>query len=551
MLLRDHYTISTPARSHFVKVSIFFLISIIYLYPDITFAQIDDYNARVIQDNIYSMHLYRDKLLNDKYRPTYHFAIPEGIANPFDPNGAIYWQGRYHLFYIFQPYRPREGHRGDAWAHISSHDLVHWRFHPTALKPGEDDPEVAIYSGNTFLDKQGRPTIIYQGLGAGNCIARAIDDDLNQWQKSDYNPVIPYPEYVQDNDQAVFRSILDKLPEYGRYDVWDPHAWLEGDTYYAISGDNDLWPAKQATLWKSTDLDNWDLVGDFFHHGEPEGVLDCPDFFKLDDKWVLVYLGNGLDYVIGDFKNEQFYPEKYGTMTWESGVGYAPESLVDDKGRRIMWAALYDPRTRWGEADHFLTKHGWDGVLTLPRILSMDNENNLLMQPVEELKALRSNHIFRNNLTIDNSELIIGGVEGNTLELNFSIRQVNAKEYGIKLLCAPDGSEETSIIFDAQKQVIRVDLSKTTLDKSLMQWRYSDFNYRQEAKLNLPDTDLLKFHIFIDRSVLEVFVNERICLTHRIYPTRDDSNGIILISEGGKIEVPKFDAWHIVPSNPW
>ena len=203
-------------------------------------------------------------------------------------------------------------------------------FHPTALKPGDDDPEVAIYSGNTFLNKEGVPTIIYQGLGAGNCIATALDDNLERWKKSDANPVIPYPEYEVDNDNAVFRSILDKYPDYGKYDVWDPHAWLEEDTYYSISGDNDTWPAKQSTLWKSDNLEDWKLVGDFFHHGEPEGVLDCPDFFKLDDKYVLVYLGNGLDYVVGDFKNEQFHPEKKGTMTWKSGVGYAPESLVDD-----------------------------------------------------------------------------------------------------------------------------------------------------------------------------------------------------------------------------
>jgi beta-fructofuranosidase len=550
-LFRHDYKISQPARSLFVKVSIFFLLFFIYLHPDISNAQLDEYNARVIQDNIYSMQLYRAKLLNDKYRPTYHFAIPEGVANPFDPNGSIYWQGRYHLFYIFQPYRPREGHRGDAWAHISSHNLVHWRFHPTALKPGEDDPEIAIYSGNTFLDKIGRPTIMYQGLGAGNCIARSLDDDLNQWQKSEYNPVIPYPEYVQDNDQAVFRSILDKLPEYGKYDVWDPHAWLEGDTYYAISGDNDLWPANQATLWKSTDLDNWDLVGDFFNHGEPEGVLDCPDFFKLGDKYVLLYLGNGLDYVIGDFKDEQFYPEKYGTMTWKSGVGYAPESLIDGKGRRIMWAALYDSRTRWGEADYFLTQHGWDGVLTLPRVLSLDDENNMMMHPVKELESLRKNYVVLNNLTINNEEFIIEKIRGNVLEIDIIINAIDAKQFGVKLLCSPDGQEQTSIKYDSEKKQIHVDLSKTSLDRSLMSWRYEDFDYKQHADFELGDNESLRLHIFIDRSVLEVFVNNRLCLTHKVYPTREDSDRVVLFSKGGRIEVPVLNAWNMHPANPW
>jgi beta-fructofuranosidase len=519
--------------------------------PTVVQAQLDDFNSRIIQDYIYSMHLYRDKLLNDRYRPTYHFAIPEGIAHPYDPNGAIYWKGRYHLFYIFQPYRPRKGHRGDCWAHISSHDLVHWRFHPTALKPAGDDPEVAIYSGNTFLDKNDIPTVMYQGLGAGNCIAKATDDNLDTWEKSKSNPVIPYPEFVLDNDRAVFRSILDTLPDYGKYDVWDPHAWLEGDTYYSISGDNSVWPAKQATLWKSKDLEKWELVGDFFHHDEPSGVLDCPDFFKLGDKYVLLYLGGGLKYIIGEFKNEQFHPEKIGTMTWKSGVGYAPESLLDDKGRRIMWAALYDTRTVWGGADYFLMKHGWDGTMTLPRVLSLDENNNLLMEPVEELKSLRTDHVIKKNLTVNNTELKIENVRGDALELDISIKAIDAKQCGVKVLCSPDGAEQTSIIYDPEKKVVRVDLHKTSLDSTLMGRRYQRLDYQQEADLILGPNELLNLHVYIDRSVLEIFVNGRLCLTHKAYPTRDDSKGVVLFSSGGKIEVPVINAWKMFPSSPY
>jgi len=534
-----------------ISISVLAVVMTSFFVPGTLPGQEDEFNTRVIQDHIYSMHLYRDKLLNDKYRPTYHFVIPEGIAHPYDPNGAFFWKGRYHLFYIFQPYRPRKGHRGDCWAHVSSHDLVHWRFHPTALKPKEDDPEVAIYSGNTFLDKEGIPTIMYQGLGAGNCIAKAIDDNLNTWEKSKSNPVIPYPEFVQDNDRAVFRSILDKFPEYGKYDVWDPHAWLEGDTYYSISGDNDLWPAKQSTLWKSKDLENWELVGDFFHHGEAEGVLDCPDFFKLRDKYVLVYLGNGLDYIIGDFKNEQFHPEQHGTMTWKSGVGYAPESLEDDKGRRIMWAALYDTRTRWGGADYFLMKHGWDGVMTIPRVLSLDKNNQLLIEPVEELQSLRSDYMIKKNIHLNSKELKLDYIQGDALELDISIKPKDAKLFGLKVFCSPDGEEETSILYDVEKKSMCVDLSKTSMDEKLTGRRYKYFQYKQEADFELKPNEMLHLHVFLDRSVMEVFVNNRLCLTHRIYPTRDDSKGIVLFSKEGSIEIPVLNAWKMHPSNPW
>jgi sucrose-6-phosphate hydrolase SacC (GH32 family) len=521
---------------------------------EVLFAQQDEFNTRIIQDHIFALHLYRDKLLNDKYRPTYHFVIPEGIAHPYDPNGAIYWKGRYHLFYIFQTVKPMPFYRGDAWAHISSHDLVHWRFHPTALKPDEESPEISIYSGNAFLDKQGIPTIIYHGLGAGNCIAQSTNDDmLNFWKKLEENPVIPYPEYILDNDEAEYRTILDKYPVYGKHDVWDPHAWLEGDMYYSISGDNDLWPGQKTALYKSKNLVEWELVGDFFHHGDEEvqGRLDCPDFFKLGDRYVLFYLRNGLEYMIGEFKNEQFYPETKSTLTWNCGVGYAPESMIDNKGRRIMWAALNDARTYWGGLDEFISKHGWCGTMTMPRVLTLDDNHNLLLEPVEELKLLRYGHINKMNLSVKNSELTINNIEGNTLELEIKISQQDAEEFGVRVCSSPNGEEQTSIIYNMNDKKVRIDLSKTSLDKELMGGYYEDHGYVQAADLELDSDEELDLRIFIDRSVLEVFVNKRLCLTHRIYPTRDDSQGVVLFSKGGNIEVPIINSWKMHPSNPW
>jgi beta-fructofuranosidase len=125
-----------------------------------------------------SMRALREKLLSDPYRAGYHFVIPEGCAMPFDPNGAIYWKGRYHLFYIFQD------HRGHNWGHVSSIDLFHWRHHPTGLVAG-------MFSGNCFINKEGRPTMCYHQVGQGNAMAVAVDDELNEWKKLDSNPITP------------------------------------------------------------------------------------------------------------------------------------------------------------------------------------------------------------------------------------------------------------------------------------------------------------------------------------------------------------------------
>ena len=524
--------------------AIFFLLS-----TGKSFSQSDEFNQRVIKDHIFAQHLYRDKLLKDQYRPVYHFVVPEGMAAPMDPNGAIYWKGRYHLFYMIQPVEPRPYNRGDAWAHISSHDLVHWRFHPTALKPGEDTPERAIYSGNMFLDKDGVPSIIYQGLGAGQCIAQSNGGDmLDKWERHKANPVIPYPEVEAKSIDADYRFYLNELPDYGNIDVWDPHCWLEGDTYYAISGDNGTWPGKSG-LYKSQNLEDWETVGPFFHHDEVERTLDCPDFFKLGDKYVLLFLRDGLEYVIGDWKNEQFHPEKTGTMTWNLGVGYAPESLVDDQGRRIMWAALNDSRSQWGNLDEVLPGHGWMGTLSLPRVLSLDDENNLLVEPIEELKSLRHDHYHLEDLNIRDEERVIEGVEGNTMELEIRIDPQQAEEMGVKVLASKDGSEETVIRYMPEQGTVEVDLQKTSLDEKLME-NFYDEGKVQTADLNLKDGEDIMLRIFIDRSVMEVFINKKLCLTHRVYPTLDENN-VSIYSKNGEINVKAINAWKMHPSNPY
>ena len=111
---------------------------------------------------------------------------------PFDPNGALYWKRKYHLFYIFQD--PALPHGGHCWGHASSKDLLHWAYHPTALAPAVGDPDKGVFSGNAFISKEGAATIAYYGIGAGICLAQSTDDELNAWSKLPENPVIPEPE---------------------------------------------------------------------------------------------------------------------------------------------------------------------------------------------------------------------------------------------------------------------------------------------------------------------------------------------------------------------
>jgi len=309
----------------------------------------------------------REHLLSDPHRPGYHFVIPEGCALPFDPNGAIYWKGRYHLFYIFQD------KRGHNWGHVSSTDLFHWRHHPTGLVSG-------MYSGNAFINKDGRPTMCYHQVGQGNAMAVALDDELNEWKKLESNPITPK---TKPGD-----------PHHDKYGSWDPYAWIEDGNYYAIFGNKRL-PA----VAKSNSLAGpWNFVGDLMAN-TVEGVsinedVSCADFFKIGDKHMLLCLSHwlGARYYLGEWKNEQFHPTFHERMSWVDNAYFAPESLIDDRGRRIMWAWHMDKHWIRNERGFKLhTDFGWSGTMGLPRVLTLGDDGMLRMNVPEEIKRLRYN----------------------------------------------------------------------------------------------------------------------------------------------------------------
>jgi beta-fructofuranosidase len=270
------------------------------------------------------------RIATDKYAPFFHFIAPEGNAMPFDPNGAIFWKGKYHLFYIYQdPTLPYGGH---CWGHASSIDLLHWTYHRTALAPSANDPEKGIFSGNAFISKEGIPTLAYYGIDAGICLAQSMDNDLDFWTKFTSNPVIPEPK--------------EGDPGWKVYNVFDPHIWLDGDIYYAILGGNvkphELYDT--AYLFQSEDLLRWQYVHPFYKPNpdwtDPIEDCACPDFFKLGSRYVLSCIShsNGARYYLGRFQNSTFTPEEHHRMNWPGGPCFAPESLVDDRQRRIYWA---------------------------------------------------------------------------------------------------------------------------------------------------------------------------------------------------------------------
>jgi beta-fructofuranosidase len=455
--------------------------------------------------------------------PRYHFTSPTGIdCNPFDPNGAIYWKGRYHLGYIHG--NGPECRKHFWWGHASSADLIHWRRHPPMLSPNPGDPEDGIWSGNAFVDKRGRVVLHYFGVNVGNCIAINEDDDLIGFRKLDANPVMK--------------------------DGWDPYGWLEGDTYYAISGGLPTGPTSgayhmgyRASLYKcaNDDLTEWMRVGDLLSNDLP-GVeadedISCPDLFTLGDKRVLLCISHkrGARYYFGRFENEQFHPEQHFRMNWPGGSCSAPETLLDDRGRRIFWA--------WAD--------GSPSSMTLPRVLSLGEDGLMRIEPAEELDALRLNHRrFEGMRIAPGADVALDAVSGDCIELRVIIDPQGAAQCGVKVRCSPDGREETAIAYDAHSKALRIDFANSSLDEtgrpSFVDFEGGDNNpyvTAQEPPFALKPGEALEMRIYLDRSMLEVFANGRQCLTQRIYPTLEESVGVSLFSIGGETAVAAVDAW--------
>ena len=475
----------------------------------------------------------REKFLRDPHRPKWHFLPPAGWMN--DINGPIFWKGKYHIFYQYNPDEARW--KLIQWGHASSTDLVHWTHLPVALTPSSDGPDrVGCFSGCTVVNN-GIPTIVYHGQPDGTCLATSQDDDLIEWTKHPKNPVIRVPKPGES--------------EYGKYRVYDPSAWKRGDNWYVLCGSRDPAGGDTGYLFQSRDLIDWQYLHPFYKSDRrwTEVDEDCavPNFFPLGRQHMLLFDSHkrGTQYYIGRYKGDEFYPESYGRMSWPGGQQRGANSMLDGKGRRLFFDWLTEARN-----EDVQRAAGWAGVMTLPRVLSLASDGTLRIEPVAELRLLRLGHRQRPNLRVSSdSEFMVDEIRGDSLEIAAELEPVNAEEFGLMVRCSPDGSERTSIVCAPKASTLRIDVSKSSLDPSVQFARFhlkdSESVHAQEAPFTLAAKEPLKLRVFLDRSVLEVFANGRQCITQRIYPSRGDSLGVGLFSRAGAMLVRSIEAWDL------
>ncbi|MBX3256988.1 MAG: glycoside hydrolase family 32 protein [Chitinophagaceae bacterium] len=480
----------------------------------------------------------------DPHRPIYHFVAPEGHAMPFDPNGAIYWKGKYHLGYIYQKYRA--GKYEHVWGHAVSTDLFHWTLYPDMLNIQDGDLEQGIFSGGTFLSKEGIPHIMYHGQGANaNMVAYSKDDDLKAWKKFEGNPVLKTP------------ASDDPFGNSGKYTAWDPEGWYDqkAGCYYQISG------GKKPALFKSKDMYAWEHIGPLLAGNkkylyESEDV-SCPDFFSIGNKSMLLFISHniGAQYFTGTFANDHFSIERHGRMNWPGGTFFAPEQLKDDKGRNIIWGWVLERKPK-----HF-KDYGWSGIMSLPRVLSLGKNNTLQILPPKEVEAIRTDEVKEENIIVPAGAEKELRAKGTSLEIKLEMNGGPGHPYGVKVFCSPDGKEETVISYDPVKKNISINFIKSSVDGPVTMPASAIFPPQmdgfpenvseQTAPFALEAGEPLQLDIFIDRSVIEVFANGRQCITQVVYPQLENSTRIKVFSGGEKLMVKKAQVFTMAATNAY
>ena len=492
------------------------------------------------------------RLAADPLRPQFHLLPAKNWMN--DPNGPIFWRGKYHMFF---QYNPNSAVWGDMhWNHVVSDDMIHWRHLPIALAPTPDDDDAdGCFTGSAVNDN-GTPTIIYTGVksvaadratlrdGHHNfretqLLATSKDPNLLTWEKFS-KPVIEPP---QDPSLTGFRDpFLFRVDATAQSPVGARHSRARSDSpsddgaasWYCGIASGQFKKGGRVLLYESKNLRDWKYLHPLAEgqwsgreHTDPVGsgeMWECPDFFPLDKKWVLLYSTAGsVFWEVGDLDPKElvFHSQTRGIIDY--GAYYAQKTQLDAKNNRILWGWITEKRP-----DPELLAAGWAGCMSLPRTLSIAPDNTLEMDIAPESRSLR-----HQAFEIPNKS-------------SASDRIARTHEIEIRNVCG-----EFFWMGDAQK-------SNFSLSDQTGPWLSISVEAGAEAAkltvngntIEIPATTkpLRDFSLFLDASVAELICDNRHAVTTRIY--RKPIGPLKITSDPSEKNLYQLSAWQLTPISP-
>jgi sucrose-6-phosphate hydrolase SacC (GH32 family) len=459
----------------------------------------------------------------DYLRPRYHPMPNTSWTN--EPYGLTYYDGKYHLFFQKNPNGPYLYFMH--WGHLSSPDLVTWKEEPIALAPFFGFDSFGVWSGTTILDDEGEPVIFYTGVDgakAGIGSAYPLDSNLIEWEKNRQNPLIPNPP-------VNFFSL----------DFRDPYLFRRNDTYHMIVGSG-LANNGGGILftYSSTDLENWELEQPLFQsrNFQDHGTFwEMPAMFALDDDTYAVVVtpqfpGRPADviYWTGTFDGEVFepYQEEPGTLEILSEKLLAPAFGKDEKDEWTYIGIIPDDRDVGLQI-----AAGWRHTFSIPRQLRLLNDKQTLASvPHPNLCRLRLDTIALTDRTImPNSSGNLPDFSSNQGEIDLELNVAGADLVQVHVLKSADGSERTSIILDRENNRVGLDRRFSSPYPTVEDIRFQEYVFNASGEVSV--------RAFIDHSVLEIFIDDLVVFSARVYPA-EGSRGVDILTSGGPVEVLSF-----------
>lgn len=463
------------------------------------------------------------QLARDPRRPQFHLLPPANWMN--DPNGPIYWKGEYHMFY---QYNPNGAFWGDMhWGHAISPDMVHWRHLPVALAPSPGGPDASGCFTGSAVANGNQVAVLYTGvvsvpeskaLKETQCLATGTGKTLTTWTK-DPRPVIAAPP--AGTNVSGFR---------------DPSPWQHGEWWYMVVGSGSRGRGGAALLYRSKDLHHWEYL-----HAVARGAVngsnesnpvdsgdmwECPDLFPLGDKHVLIYSTQGkVHWESGDLDPKEwiFHSERRGVLDY--GSFYAAKTQLDRVQNRIVWGWV--PETRPLEE---YRASGWAGMMSLPRVLTLDEDRRLNVQVAHAVEVLRQR-----------PQVLKASANEQQNQQQFASMYI--EQCCGEILCTVKRSAEPFCL-------------SLTNDNPAESWLTLRYDPSQSDKFSIDDKllplravngDEIEIHLYIDGSVIEAFVSRQIAFTKRFYYAGTSAPRVGLRVIGKTANISSFSLWQISP----
>ncbi len=475
---------------------------------------------------------------NEPNRPQIHFSPPSKWMN--DPNGMVFYEGEYHLFYQYYPNGTVWGPMH--WGHAVSRDLIYWQDLPIALYP---DSLGYIFSGSAVIDwkntsglgKNGLPAMIAiytyhdaeaEKAGKNDFQTQGLAYSLDKgrtWKKYAKNPILPNPNIRDFRDPKV--------------------SWSDAFQKWIMV----LAVADHVNIYSSNNLLTWQLASEFGkNQGSHEGIWECPDFFPMvvkssgQTKWVMLVSvnngspngGSGTQYFVGDFDGHTFRAN-HDDIKWidygkDNYAGVTWSDIPAKDGRRIFLGWL----NNWQYAQEVPTE-GWRSTMTLPRNLELEEKDAgfwLKSQVVTAFDKLKlSDKTLKNKRLTEN--LVVENAQYLPLEitLNFDTKNKANASKRCGLMLSNDKGERVIIGYDFEKQYFYIDNTKNGWESSK-----KEFAKLIVAPHQVKD-GIVEMRLILDRTSIELFAAQNfIAMSNQFFPTKP-FHTLTLISEGGEIEL--------------